>query len=323
MSYHALRGNQFGYDDGPGTVIVNGRSIAGEGNPVAIGRGRTFYVDSAIAASDGTSPATACATIVAATAKCTANQGDTVIVLPNHAETITAATALCAVAGVRIIGLGRGANRPKVTFTTADTAAYTLAVAGTHIENILFVSNFLSQAAAIVLSTARDTTIVGCEFRDTDGTHNLLNCIKSTGAANTVDGLTVTDCTWFGQGTTSVNSFILTANDIFRLTVLRNYVQLVRTATAAILVTISAGLITGARIKWNECISQQTADTGGGLIFITNATTTNTGMVAYNQMGDLSTTDVTVTTNSGFTLVENLKTGVITGSGYVVPTRDS
>ncbi len=317
MPYVSIRGQNFGFDDT--AVVLRGARIAGQGNPVALGNGKTWYVSSAIAASDGTSPATAVGTIVAATAKATA--GDTIVVLPLHTENVAAATALSGVANIRIIGLGDGPTRPKVTFTTANTACYTLAVAGVYVENILFVANFLSIATAFTLTTAIDTWFVNCEFRDTLSTTNFLNCITSTGAANTVDGLTVIGCKWIGKAVTSVNSFILTANDINRAVITMNYVQLVRTATAAILLTVTAGVLTALDCRWNVCISQQTVDTGGCLVSVGG--TTSTGIVAYNQVGDLSTTDVTVTTTVGLTMAENLKTGVITGSGYVVPTRDS
>lgn len=320
MSYHSIRGAAFGYND-DGSVLVNGRRLSGDGNPVGLGRGQTFYVSSAVAGTDGRSPDTAVATIVAATALCTANQGDTIIVLPNHTENVAAATALSAVAGIRIIGLGRGVNRPKVTFTTANTATYSLAVAGVYIENIVFVANFLSIAAAITLTTAVDIWLVNCEFRDTSSVLNFLNIVKSTGAANTVDGLTLLDNRWLGLGTTSVNSFILSANDIDRAVWLRNYVKLNRTATAAVLATISAGILTGLECRWNIAISQQTADTGGG--FINVGGTTSTGVVANNYLGDLSTTDLFVTTSVGLSFFENKKTGVISASGYLLPATDS
>jgi hypothetical protein len=49
--------------------------------------------------------------------------------------------------------------------------------------------------------------------------------VKSTGAANTVDGLTFTDNVVGNLGTTSNNTFILTANDIDRLEFSRNYLK--------------------------------------------------------------------------------------------------
>ncbi len=313
----SLHGRRLGYNEN--SLLFDGRPVGIF--PNALGRGKTYYVDSNINAAEGTSPDTAVGTIAAATALCTANQGDTVIVLPNHAETIAAATALSTKAGIRIIGLGAGANRPKVTFTTANTATYSLAVDGVYIENILFVANFLSIAAAITLSTAKDLWLVNCEFRDTSGVLNFLNAVKSTGAANSVDGLTLIDCKWFGLGTTSVNSFVLSANDIDRLTLLRNFVKLARTATAAVLATVTAGVLTALECRWNVAISQQTADTGGG--FVNVGGTTSTGVVANNYLGDLSTTDLFVTTTVGLSFFENKKTGVISASGYLLPATDS
>lgn len=317
--YRQIVGPIVGYDQD--SLLFKGQPVGVGLQPRGLGRGRTFYVDSAVAAASGSSPREAVATIVAATALCTANQGDTVVVMPYHAESITAATALTAVAGTRIIGLGVGAARPTVTFTTANTAAYSLAVAGTYIENILFIGNFLSIASAFLLTTAANTSIVNCEFRDAGATTNFLNIVKSTGAANTVDGLLLAGNTWFGLGTTSVNSFLLTANDINRLKMFNNYVQLARTATAAVLVTVTAGVLTAADITWNTAISAQTADTGGGLVNVGG--TTSTGRVSFNHLGDLSTTDVIVTTTVGLTFFENRKTGVITATGYVIPTADS
>jgi hypothetical protein len=74
-----------------------------------------------------------------------------------------------------------------------------------------------------------------CYFGETSNVLNFLNIVKSTGAANAVDGLTVADCNWNGLGTTSVNSLPVSANDIDTLTVLRNVVKLARTADASIL----------------------------------------------------------------------------------------
>lgn len=54
------------------------------------------------------------ATLDYAIGQLTASRGDTIIVLPGHAE--TSATAITAdIAGIRIIGLGEGRNRPTIT----------------------------------------------------------------------------------------------------------------------------------------------------------------------------------------------------------------
>lgn len=251
-----------------------------------------------------------------------ANRGDIILVKPGHAETISSATALAlSVAGVAVIGLGNGSKRPKFTLDTANTATITVSADDISFYNCQFVANFLSIAACFTLTTAKNFTVQNCTFKDTSSVLNFLNVFKSTGIANTVDGLTVEDCRWDGLGTTSVNSFILSANDIDAAIWRRNHVKLARTATAAVLATISAGVLTNVVVTDNVAISQQVADTGGG--FINVGGTTSTGVVRNNLLGDLSTTDLFVTTSVGLTFDNNKKTGVISASGYLLPATDS
>ena len=130
--------------------------------------GAVFYVNNATTGllsgaiggsngNNGTSPLTPFATLDYAIGQCSANRGDTIYLLPGHAENVAAATALT-IAGVRYIGLGVGDARPTITFTTANTAPYSSAVANLYFENIVFVANFLSIAAAFTLSTAKGVT---------------------------------------------------------------------------------------------------------------------------------------------------------------------
>lgn len=312
-----LRGRRIQYDSNQ--LYFNGRPV---GSPAsALGLGNTYYVDSGIAASDGTSPDSAMATLLAGNNKCTANQGDTVVLLPGHAENVAAATALT-IAGVRYIGLGEGDERPTITFTTATTAGYTSAVANLYFENIVFVANFLSIVAAFLLSTAKGVKFVNCEFRDTSGILNFLQCVKSTGAANTVDRLTMIGCTWRGLGTTSVGSMILTANDIDGLTLLDNRVMLARTATAASLITVTAGVLTNLDCGYNRTYTAQTATTGGGLINVGG--TTSTGMVYENYQQTLgAATDILFTTTVGLGAFENRVSGAVGATGFVIPAVDS
>ena len=68
------------------------------------------------------------ATIDAAINACTANASDNIVVMPGHTETVASAGAITAdVAGVSIIGLGNGADKPTLTFS--DTAS-TVAISG-------------------------------------------------------------------------------------------------------------------------------------------------------------------------------------------------
>jgi len=73
--------------------------------------------------------------------RCLANQGDTIFILPGHAETITAASAIdIDVAGVKIYGLGEGEDRPKITVSTANDASIEFAANSTVFKNIIIIA---------------------------------------------------------------------------------------------------------------------------------------------------------------------------------------
>lgn len=262
-------------------------------------------------------------TIAYAMTQCTANRGDIIFVKPGHTETVIAqGTIAASVAGVAVVGLGVGSNRPTITYTTANTASILVSAANVSFTNCIFTANFLSIAAAFELSTAKNFTLNNVLINDTDGTHNFLNAVKSTGAANTVDGLTITDSTWTGQGTTSVNSFVLTANDIDGLTFLRNRANLKRTADACIGITVTAGVLTNLEVGDNVITSQQTATTGGSLVKVGG--TTSTGFVYRNYVGTLTAAgDIIFTTTVGLFAFENRVAGAIGATGFVIPAVDS
>lgn len=75
-----------------------------------------FYVDSNTGSDSysGTDIRSPLATIAEAVSKCTADRGDTIIVLPHHAETVTAAIDLNK-AGIQLIGLKVGNRRATIT----------------------------------------------------------------------------------------------------------------------------------------------------------------------------------------------------------------
>lgn len=263
-------------------------------------------------------------TVGGALAQCAANRGDIIILKPGHAETIinaTAASTLWSIAGVAIIGLGMGTNRPTFTFTTANTATITASAANITVSNCVFTGNFLSIATAITLTTAKWFTAQNCLFQDFDGTHNFLNCITSTGAANTADGLAVLDCNWFGTGTTSVNSMALIADANIDVTMNRNRAVLERTADAPILLTVTTGASKNIELGNNIVISKQATTANGSLAGL-NAL--STGVVYGNYAGTLQTgSDKLFTTTVGVFPYENRVSGVVGATGFVIPAVDS
>jgi hypothetical protein len=143
--------------------------------------GNIFYVNSVSGANtsnNGKSPTEAFATIDYAIGQCTANNGDVILVMPGHAETVTAAIT-ADVAGITILGLGAGDQRPLITPNGAIDAM-TLTAAGVVVENLRFAAPLTdAQTADINIAAA------GCVVRNTYH-------VGSVGSANKVDIITVT-----------------------------------------------------------------------------------------------------------------------------------
>lgn len=258
-----------------------------------------------------------------AISQCVANRGDIIIIKPGHTETVSSATALnFNVAGVAIIGLGSGTNRPKFTLDTANTATIPVSAANMSIQNVQFFANFLSIAACFTVATAAEFTVQGCYFRDTSSILNFLNIVKTTGAANTADGLTFNDNVVINLGVTSNNTTILTANDIDRLTIQRNYLKWAVQNDKAIGVIVTAGVLTNLIATDNMGYRPNTTTAGGS--FITVGGTTSTGIVARNLIQTLTTTaDLLFTTTVGLAAFDNRVTGVVGASGFLIPAADS
>lgn len=160
--------------------------------------GNRFYVDSGAAgASDtaghGQTPDLPFATIDFAVGQCTANNGDIIYVMPGHAETVSAAGGLdLDVAGIKVIGIGDGADTPTVTLDTATTADVDIDAANVTIENIHFRANF-ADIAVILDVNADDFTCRRCRFTQVGDDLNALVCIQDAAAGGS-DRITVEDC---------------------------------------------------------------------------------------------------------------------------------
>jgi hypothetical protein len=281
--------------------------------------GTVLFVDTVngVNAGTGNSPTYPYQTIAYALTQVPSGAYATIYVMPGSTTTISSATALTLnVANVAIIGLGTGAQRPVFAYTTANTAAIPVSAANVTVRNIRHTGGFLSIARAYTV-TAAGFTLDGCDFTDNSGILNFLNIINCTGAANTADRLTVTNNSWYGLGTTSVNSFLLTANDIDRLTFSGNYVKSPNTTDAA-WITVSAGILTNASISWNRTYRANTATTAGALLSLSG--TTSTGIINNNYCLCLdASAPALFAATTGLGAFENYVSGAITLSGILTP----
>lgn len=125
------------------------------------------------------------ATIDFAIGQCAANRGDIIIVRPNHVETVTAAAGLALdVAGVAIIGIGRGANRPTVNFTTVVGASMVVSAAACSMFNFLFTGGIDALTNPVHIQAA-DFLLSHCETRDVTG--QATDFIVTTAAADRLE----------------------------------------------------------------------------------------------------------------------------------------
>lgn len=189
--------------------------------------GNTYYVDSgatnALDISGGGTFSRPFATIDYAIGQCTADQNDTILVAPGHAEAIASAGGItCDVAGIRIIGCGWGSLRPAITFATLTTATMTVTAANVWIENLWFECNKTGADHAVMIPiTGAHCTLKNCIF--TEGTTNEQSLdyvsLDGTGA----DFCTIENCRFISETAGSsaaiaidaaVNEFKLINSDI-------------------------------------------------------------------------------------------------------------
>jgi hypothetical protein len=129
--------------------------------------GTKFYVGpNATGAGDdgrsGRSKESSLATLAYALTLATASKGDTIYLLPGHAETITAAIDINKI-GVNIIGLGNGKLRPAITCNAAIDCM-TVTVADVRIENLYFLASTLTGVTARINVAAANCVIEDCLF---------------------------------------------------------------------------------------------------------------------------------------------------------------
>jgi hypothetical protein len=113
--------------------------------------------------------------------KCTANNGDRIIVMPGHAETISAAAGIAVdIAGIDIICLGHGSDRPTFNFT-ATASTITMTAANCRIFGGLFTGGIDAVVTMLAISAA-DCALIDVETKDVTG--QMVSCITTTAAAD-------------------------------------------------------------------------------------------------------------------------------------------
>lgn len=275
--------------------------------------GRVFFVHS-VTGSDGnpgTEPSKPRATIDSAIGLCTADKGDLIIVMAGHAETISGATSLVVdVAGVQIVGLGRGGLRPTLTFS-ATASIISVTAANVLLQNLLLVGNVDNIVTGISLAaTADGAQLIDIEMRDGAANKEFLIGIAIAAACDDVLIERLRFCGLAGGATGCIEA----AGAANRFTLLNSYI---RGQFSSQMVDLAAAASTDLLIRGNTLIN---IETGAGLGVA--AHNSSTGFVADNRIANLKDTVVGLS-GTGLAYAENYLTNALNASGIILPGVDS
>lgn len=249
----------------------------------------------------------------------TANRGDLVLIKPNHAETITGVGGITAdVAGVSIIGLGVGEQRPRFLMDAAATVTFVVSAADFYIENCIFAAGHADIVRCFNV-TGAGFWAHNVEFVENIVAENFLIPFDFTGAtANDNDGARVTACRSIGLDA-SATEFIATVEDIDGMVVRDNFVVQSGSTDGALIKCATGKDLTNLDVRDNFLQHAMTAND----LLIDNDTTANTGIVAHNRCRHV---DVTGTHSlidcDGVGLFDNLSVSTNILSGVIVPAAD-
>lgn len=260
-------------------------------------------------------------TVDEAIGACTANAGDTIYVLPGHTETVTSSSIALDVAGVNVVCLGSGTNRPTFTYGAA-AATVTVSAADVSWKGGLFVANFDNVAAAFTLAAAANFTLEGASFVDNASDKHFVSVLVTNATDNAADGLKVIGNEWLGLAV-APNAFISILAAEKSVRILDNKVNMAATNDVGHFLTIAAKVMTDIIVERNRLIVVGATDATVG-IFATGSSTTNTGYMAYNLVTSLDTTTELITTAAlNLGMFENYYTGNKTASGKLWPAVDA
>lgn len=272
-------------------------------------KGSIFFVHHSGSATGGYTPDAPASTLDAAVNLCTAGAGDLIVILNGHAENLTAADSVdCDVAGITIVGLGEGNDKP-IFSTTAAAGSITIDAANVTIKNIRTLAAFATGTTAMItIAAAGDgCTLDGIEFRDTSATSEALVHVS---VATTVTDLLIQNCSFVTAAGSLTNS-ILFAGSSTNAVIRKNYF-FVDSVDSVIDHLVAAPV--NILIEGNFIVNQDT-DTAG---YVIDIHASGTGM-AVNNRGAYNKVDAEMTKGAAIWWCENYFTNTVAESGLLEP----
>lgn len=247
--------------------------------------GNIFYVCSTVSGASnasgyGRSPESPFATLDYAIGLCNADSNDVIIVMATHVETITGAAGVAVdVAGITIIGMGEGRQRPRINYTTAAAASFDITAARCVIKNLYFTPIGVDAVTAAINISGADVVIDGIEMELADATNQAVLGILT---AATATRLIVKNSYFHGSGDAGTAAAIRHASG--------NDVQIIDNVffgnyTTTLGAIDNSAAVTGLQIHRNK-IANNTASAAKA--FVAHGSTT--GAFSENLMGVLTGT---------------------------------
>lgn len=286
--------------------------------------GNIYWVDSVTGSNgnDGTF-SRPFASINGAIVAVTAGKGDILMLKPGHVETVSSAAIVnLTKAGMAIVGMGNGSNRPTLTFTTATTANIPITAADVSMTNVLFRINYAAVASVFTATgtaTPTDFCLDNCEFRDLSSVLNAVTIVTGNATANSMNGITLVNNKIGGFGTTAATTPVKLSSATDRVTINDNRIVLAILNNTSAVLAHAANVVTNLEMARNKVFRPST-DSATGAFLITTTSTTNTGMVADNYVNGADVAGaLLVTAGSAYGMMNNLYDGDADASGFVLP----
>lgn len=251
-------------------------------------------------------------------ARCRAGRNDVVMVLQGHTENVTSTTLANMVAGTRLVGVGRGSNRPNLRWT-ATSSQFVMNDADCVIANFI-----LRMEGAVVVKavavTAADCAILGCDIDvGSTASTNLSTIGIDIGAGahrfelrdNYIHGIAGATCTQVVAVSGAADGVIIKGNKIYAATSVVSVGVIDVTAAAT-------GLDIGGNLLHNRVASSTAAGSVTGAVACTGMVYDN-----YCRLEDTAatpaTTGWTLNSTSLLALYQNFTTDTKNTSGILSP----
>lgn len=286
------------------------------GNIIPTTTGSYFFVSSVTGSNGnaGTTKDSPLATIDAAINKCTADKGDVIIVMPNHAETIADAAGLVPdVSGITIVGLGNATNQPEITYS-ATGSKIIVTGANTILRNIRFIAGISAVVIGLDID-ANNVTVDGCTFTFGATAYDFLVMID----IDAYDDCVIQNCKFGAENAVAGASAGVQLDDANNVVIKDSFFS-GDFSLAAIANPTADALGKNLLIANNIIYNDDTASSVNG-IALQNACT---GVIVGNLIGTLYATNPDATIDPGSCLsIENYICNAVNESGTIVPTAIS